>query len=130
MPRAYTVATAALVLRMPIKWVDNVLSHYQVSGIRQERQGITRRLSIEGILILALTVILIDELGMPTGRAIIVAEEIMKGRGRLFTRQGLSVEIDLPAFESGLIERLESAVEIAPIPRRGRPPTNKTGRLD
>jgi hypothetical protein len=42
----------------------------------------------------------------------------------------LKVEIDLQSFQTALLERLESAVEIAPIPRRGRPPANKTGRLD
>jgi hypothetical protein len=29
-----------------------------------------------------------------------------------------------------LLHRLENAVEIAPIPPRGRPPRNTTGRLD
>lgn len=130
MPRAYTVATAALALGMPVKWVDNILSHNKVLGIRQERQGIARRLSIEGLLNLAITALLIDELGLSTAKAIIVAEEILKSSGRYLTRQGLILEIDLPAFKASLIERLESAVEIAPIPRRGRPPTNKTGRLD
>lgn len=130
MPRAYTIATAALALGMPVKWVDNILSHNKVLGIRQERQGIARRLSIEGLLNLAITALLIDELGLSTAKAIIVTEGIVKSGGRYLARQGLSVEIDLPAFEAGLIERLENAVEIAPIPRRGRPPTNKTGRLD
>jgi hypothetical protein len=130
MPRAYTVATAALALGVPIKWVDNLLSHYNVPGIRQERQGIARRLSIEGLLILALTVLLVDELGLPAAKAIVVAEGIMKNRGRFLVPKGLSIEIDFPVFEAALIERLESAVEIAPIPRRGRPPANKTGRLD
>ena len=46
------------------------------------------------------------------------------------SRNGLTVEIDLPAFQTGLLEQLEAAVEMAPVPRRGRPPTNKTGRLD
>ena len=130
MPRAYTVATAALALGMPAKWVDNILSHNKVPGIRQERQGIARRLSIEGILVLAITALLIDELGLSTAKAIIMAEGIMKSSGRYLARRGLSVQIDLSAFEASLIERLESAVEIAPIPRRGRPPKNKTGRLD
>ena len=130
MPRAYTVATAALALGMPVKWVDNLLSHYKVPGIRQERQGIARRLSMEGLLILAITVLLVDELGLPTGRALVVAEGIIENGGRFAAPKGLSVEIDLPVFEAGLIERLESAVEVAPIPRRGRPPANKTGRLD
>ena len=130
MPREYTVATAALALEMSVKWVDNILSHNKVPGIRQERQGIARRLSIEGLLILAITALLIDETGLSTGKAIIVAEGIMKSSGRYLARQGLSIQLDLPAFEASLIERLESAVEIAPVPRRGRPPTNKTGRLN
>ena len=130
MPRAYTVATAALALGVPIKWVDNILSHNKVPGIRQERQGIARHLSIDGLLILALTALLIDELDLSTAKAINVAERFVKSSGRYLARQGLSVHIDLPVFQASLIERLESAVEIAPVPRRGRPPTNKTGRLD
>jgi hypothetical protein len=42
----------------------------------------------------------------------------------------VSIEMDLGAFRLSLLERLERAVEIAPIPKRGRPPSNKTGRLD
>ena len=130
MPRAYTVATAALALGMPIKWVDNTLSHNKIGGVQQEKQGIARRLSIEGLLALALTALLIDELGVPTTRAIVIAEGIIEGKGRRLGSQGLTVEIDLPGFQTALLERLERAVEIAPVPRRGRPPANKTGRLD
>lgn len=130
MPRAYTVATAALALGMPAKWVDNVLSHNRLPGIRQERQGIARRLSIEGLLALALTAVLTQELGLSTAKAIVVAEGIVQGSGRYLTGEVLSIEIDLEAFQASLLEKLERAVEIAPIPRRGRPPTSKTGRLD
>jgi hypothetical protein len=130
MPRAYTVATAALALRMPIKWVDNVLSHNRLSGIRQERQGIARRLSTEGLLVLALTAVLTREIGLSTAKAIIVAEGIAKSGGRYLAGEGLSIEVDLATFQAGLLEKLESAVEIVPIPRRGRPPASKTGRLD
>ena len=130
MPRAYTVATAALALGVPGKWVDNVLSHNRVPGIRQERQGIARHLSIEGLLVLALTAVLTHELGLPTSKAIIVGQGIVAGKGRYLAADGLSIEIDLAAFQARLLEKLESAVEIAPVPRRGRPPTSKTGRLD
>jgi hypothetical protein len=115
---------------MPVKWVDNVLSHHKLSGIRQDRQGIARRLSVEGLLILALTALLIHELGLTTVRAITIAEGIIEEEGRRVAGSGLTIEIDLSAFQASLLERLESAVEIAPVPRRGRPPTNKTGRLD
>lgn len=130
MPRAYTVATAALALGLPLKWVDNILSHNKVMGIRQERQGVARRLSIEGLLVLALTALLVDGLGLSTTKGITAAEGIVNGAGRYSTAQGLSIELDLAAFQSRLLEQLERAVEIAPIPRRGRPPKNKTGRLD
>jgi hypothetical protein len=130
MPRAYTVATAALALGMPIKWVDNVLSHYRVPGTRQERQGIARHLSIESLLVLGLTAVLIHELGLPIAKAIVVAEGIAKASGRYLAGEGLIIEIDLAAFQSSLLEKLESAVEMAPVPRRGRPPASKTGRLD
>ena len=130
MPRAYTVATAALALGMPLKWVDNVLSHNKIDGIRQERQGIARRLSIEGLLTLALTALLIHELEVSTSRAIAIAEGIIEANGRHVCSDGLSVEINLPTFQASLLERLENAVEVAPVPRRGRPPANKTGRLN
>ena len=130
MPRAYTVATAALAIGMPIKWVDNVLSHNRLTGIRQDRQGVARRLSIEGLLVLALIAVLIEELGLSTAKAILAAEGIVNGGGRYTTARGLSIELDLNVFRSGLLEQLEHAVEVAPLPRRGRPPKDKTGRLD
>ena len=130
MPRAYTVATAALALGVPVKWVDNILSHHKLAGIRQHRQGVSRHLSVEGLVVLALTAVLVDQLGLPTTRAIVVATEIIKGNGRYTSGQRLSVEIDLASFRTELLDKLESAVEIAPVPRRGRPPENKTGRLD
>ena len=130
MPRAYTVATAALAIGMPIKWVDNVLSHNKLMGIRQDRQGVARRLSIEGLLTLALTALLIEELGLSTPKAIVAAEGIVNSGGRYSAARGVRIELDLTVFRSALLEQLEHAVEVAPIPRRGRPPKDKTGRLD
>ncbi len=130
MARAYTIATAALALGTSVKWLDNVLSHNRVSGVAQERQGISRRLTVEGLLVLALVVLLIQELGLPTPRAIVLAEDLAKNEGRYMAQQGLNIALDLPSFRIRLLERLENAVEIAPVPKRGRPPRNKTGRLD
>jgi len=130
MPRAYTVATAALALEVLPKWVDNVLSHHKVLGIRQNKQGVARHLSFDGLVILGLTILLTSDLGMPTAKALAVAEALVKTNGQHTARQGLSVHVDLASFEASLFERLESAVEMAPAPRRGRPPTSKTGRLD
>ena len=130
MPRAYTIATAALVLGTSVKWLDNVLSHHRVPGVAQERQGVSRRLTVEGLLVLALVVLLIKELGLPTPKAIGLAAELARNEGRYVAEQGLNLGLDLRSFRARLLESLENAVEIAPVPRRGRPPRNKTGRLD
>jgi hypothetical protein len=131
MARAYTVATAALALGTSLKWLDNVLSHNQVPGVTQDRQGVSRRLTVDGLVVLALAVLLIQELGVPTPRAIALAEGLAKHEGRHVAREGmLNLELDLAPFRAQLLERLENAVEVAPVPRRGRPPLNKTGRLD
>jgi len=129
MARRYTLTTAALTLEVSPKWLDNVLSHHRVPGIEQSRQGVARRLTIDGIVILALSLLLIQELGLPVGRAIDVARIMAIHHGRYDTTRGMSIVFELPRFRSELLERLEGAVEVAPIPRRGRPPANKTGRL-
>jgi hypothetical protein len=130
MPRAYTVATAALALDVPSKWVDNILSHHTVPGVEQQRQGVARKLSIDGLLVLALTAFLIQELGAPAPKAIEIAAALLGNEGRYESPRGLSLILDLAAFQASLLERLEIAVEMAPVPRRGRPAANKTGRLD
>lgn len=130
MPRAYTVATAALALDVPAKWVDNILSHYIVPGVAQERQGIARKLTVDGLLVLALTTSLIQELGAPALKAIAIAEQLLRNEGRYTSPRGFSLILDLSTFRTSLLERLENAVEMAPVPRRGRPAGNKTGRLD
>jgi hypothetical protein len=136
MARAYTVGTAALALDVSAKWLDNVLSHFPVPGVLQERQGIPRRVSLEGMLELAVTLILIDDLKIPIRTALGVARDIAQMGGQHQTASGLSIGLDLSTIRAGLEARLAQAVEIAPLPRRGRPPKpkttppRKTGRLE
>jgi hypothetical protein len=135
MARAYTVGTAALALDVPTKWLDNVLSHFQVAGVLRERQGIPRKVSVEGMLQLALALGLIKDLEIPTANAIRLAGNISQTGGQHRTRSGISIGLDLSTIRAGLESRLAQAVEIAPIPRRGRPPKpkaapRKTGRLE
>jgi hypothetical protein len=130
MARAYTIATAALTLGTSVKWLDNVLSHNRVSGIVRERQGVARRLTVESLVGLALAVLLVRELGLPTAKAIALAENLAKTEGRYIASRWLMLTLDLSSFRADLLERLENAVEMAPVPNRGRPHKNKTGRLD
>lgn len=130
MARAYTIATAALTLDVQAKWLDNTLSHIRVSGVQQARQGVARRISIDGMLILAIAALLIDELDMPLAAAIRIAEGLALNNGEHTTPEGVGIQLSLERLRSTLLERLENAVEIAPLPKRGRPPKSKTGRLD
>ncbi len=130
MARAYTIATGALTIGTSVKWLDNVLSHNRVSGVAQERQGVARRLTVDGLVVLALAVLLIRELGLPTSKALALADRVANNEGRYMVPQGLTLALDLTLFRAELLKRLERAVEIAPVPKRGRPPKSKTGRLD
>ena len=130
MPRAYTIATAALALDIPVKWLDNALSHNQIRGIHQERQGVARRLTVEGLLILAIAATLVKELGITLTAALEFAEGIAMSAGTYTSPAGVRIQLNLEALNARLLERLANAVEIAPSPKRGRPAKNKTERLE
>ena len=130
MARAYTIATAALTLGLPVKWLDNTLSHIKIPGVHQEKQGVARRITIDGLLILSIAALLMDQLGLSLSRAVKIAEALAANSGLYASPGGVGVGLDLDGLRSKLLERLEHAVEVTPIPRRGRPPKNKTGRLD
>ena len=130
MPRAYTIATAALALHVSNKWLDNTLSHYRVQGVTQERQGISRRLPVESLTILAIALALVNDLETPLAKALTLATALVTSGGELTLSTGINIKLDIEQTTASLLERLEHAVEIAPLPRRGRPPQKATGRLD
>lgn len=132
MARAYTVGTVALALETPAKWIDNALSHHSLTGIVQHRQGILRRVSLEGVLQLAIGMLLIHELSIPAATAFRIAAALNEQEGSYRTPGGVAIELDLSRLRADLESRLARAVEIAPVPRRGRPPSpsSKTGRLE
>jgi hypothetical protein len=130
MARAYTIGTVALTLAMPAKRLDNILSHIKIPGVHQEKQGIARRITIDGLLILSIAALLINELGISLSRAARMAETLANNNGLYTSPGGIGIQLDLEGLRFKLLERLEHAVEVSPIPKRGRPPKNKTGRLD
>ena len=130
MPRAYTVATAALALQVSTKWIDNTLSHFSVQGVSQARQGISRKLSVEALTVLSIALSLIKDLDTPVENALNVATELTRSNGQVVLHSGIILQINLQQTAAALLEGLEHAVEVAPLPRRGRPPQKTTGRLD
>ena len=118
--RAYTVATAAVTLKMPVKWVDNVLSQHRIEGVVHRRQGIARRLTVKAIMTLDVALRLSRMLGASMSASLHLAAQLLEGEPT--AGEGITISIDRSSLEAELIDRLAHAVEIAPSPRRGRPP--------
>lgn len=122
--RAYTVAATAAALGVSSKWVDNVLSHHQVPGVHQARQGIARRVTPAALLILDTALRLVRSLGLPLPQALETARRLIDAReGGIALSGATSIQIraDVQTLTDDLNARLERAVEMSPTPRRGRP---------
>ena len=119
--RAYTVATVALTLGLAPKRLDNILTRFPVRGVVQSRQGVSRRLGPEAVLTLHIASELIRTLGMPLERAIALAERAGNDGGKigLFPSGSLTLDLNIASAELG--KRLALAVEVTPVPKRGRP---------
>jgi len=126
MPRAYTAATIALVLRVPTKWVDNVLSHNVLSDVRQGTQGVSREIGTRGLLELFTAKSLCDFLEVPLPAAIRLSRRLLDA-GQEAAGSHLLLTLNRERQAGEIAARLEYAVEAAPLPKRGRPPT-KTKR--
>ncbi|HUQ20020.1 MAG TPA: hypothetical protein VM099_10445 [Gemmatimonadaceae bacterium] len=123
--RAYTVAAAAVTLGVPKKWIDNVLSHYEVEGVVQQRQGIVRRITPAGLLNLEIALHLNRTLDIPVKTALAVASQVAKAEGgevQLSDDGIVQLRVNVHSVSQSLIQRLDRALEITPTPRRGRPP--------
>jgi hypothetical protein len=125
MTRTYSVRLIALTIGCGEKWVDNLLSHHTLAGVTQSRQGVERRVSDEGLVIIAATRMLAAELGMPLSKAVRVCTEAFRSRGvtdgAVVVGSGISVSIAFGAIESLLRARLVEAVETLGRVARGRP---------
>ena len=122
--RAYTVATTAVALEVSSKWVDNVLSHHHVPGVHRARQGIARRVTPAALLILDITLRLVRSLGVPLPQALETAQHLVDAREDGIPLSGaasIQIRADVKTLTNDLNARLERAVEMSPIPRRGRP---------
>ena len=123
--RAYTVAAVAVTLKVPSKWIDNVLSHHSVPGVSQKRQGITRKLSPHAVAILEITLQLIRFASVPLARALEIARQVSQietPEARVPFSNSVAIVVDTSVMNADIAARLAEAVEIAPRPRRGRPP--------
>lgn len=119
--RGYTVVTSAVALEVDFKWLDNLLSHHTVAGVRQARQGVARTLAYPALRVIAVALELISTLHVPLPQALLWAARLTGDENPVGTGT-LSLGVDMDAVDRWLSERLAYAVEVAPVPRRGRPP--------
>ena len=121
--RTYDPRTVALALKAPIKWVDNILSHNDIRGVDRTSRGVERRLSFDGVAVLAISRLLSKELGIPTPAALKISRQLVDlGTGQVTTAGGVGVIIDWAALIERLQGRLTEVCETSVRMRRGRQP--------
>src|SRR4051812_3704240 len=121
MARHYHVDIAAYVADADRKWVDNLLSHFDVPGVDAAKQGVARRISAGGVHHIALVRRLAVELSVSLARAVALAELLLRGDAdSVAISQVLSLHIDRPQFRRQIDGRLAEAVESIVPARRGR----------
>src|SRR5215208_8467627 len=121
MTRAYSVRTTALILDVPVKWIDNLLSHNVVPGVEGGGRGVERRISDDGLLAIEIVRILHFELGVPVAQAATVARTAARSvDSSVLThrvRGGMSISFSLPEIQerlrSGLVDATEAAGAVA-----------------
>jgi hypothetical protein len=123
MARSYHVEVVRHAADIDLKWIDNLLSHFEVPGVQRWRQGVARKISLDGIYHVALIRRLNRELHLPVSAAVTLASRLLAGEsGHPVVVSGIELRIDRPALEAEVDRRVDEAVESSTRPRRGRPP--------
>jgi hypothetical protein len=121
MGRHYHVDIAAFAADADLKWVDNLLSHFEVPGVESARQGVARRLSLDALRTIVLVRALTRDLGLSADRALEAAVRLL-GDGHAPAGAWTEVHLDADAFHREVDRRIADAVEAVVPRRRGRPP--------
>ena len=112
---------------MERKWIHNLLSRASVAGAEPAGHGVVRRLSIGAIRQIALARRLALELGFTVERAASLAADLIAANGEIRAPSGLSLRVDLDAFDREVDARLAEGVEAVVLARRGRPALKDPG---
>ena len=128
MARTYHIDIAAVAADADRKWVDNLLSRFEIVGVDSARRGVARRISSDGLYRIALIRRLSVELGIPAAVAVGVADRLLRETtDRVALMPGLDLVFDRATFEVEIDERIGRAVEWLRPARRGRPPQRVSG---
>ncbi len=124
--RSYHVDIARHAADAERKWVDNLLSHFEIPGVERRQRGASRRITPIGIYHIALARHFALQLDMSVKSAVGLATSLMRSdsQERLIF-PGLSLQFDRSQFEAMIDARVVEAVEAVIPARRGRPPARR-----
>jgi hypothetical protein len=125
MVRSYHVEIARFAADADQKWVDNLLSRFDIPGVDSSHQGLSRRISDIGIYHIALIRALTAELEVSTARAVTLAGQLLTIPDAVIVADDLELVFDRPSFERRIDARVSEAVESIAPARRGRPPKRR-----
>ena len=118
--RAVTTATAAAVLGVRKKALDNLLGRIDSGEIPKGRQGVERRIPVSTLLELFVATELSARLGTSARDGFELARELA-ATGSVQVGPFLLLSVDLSRVQAELDAQLEVAIESVVRRRRGRP---------
>lgn len=119
----YDLTAVAHALDIDLKQLDNLLSRNALPGVEKRRRGIARRLTPEVAVVIRLARELSESLGVSVGALLPVANAIERGAtNEVRLGEFATLHIDRDALRTSTSARLDAAVEVIGIRRRGRPP--------
>jgi hypothetical protein len=93
-----------------------------VEGVLHEKQGIQRQVTPIGLLTLEIALGLGRSMNVPIGRALEMSNRLIEAKGgEVAFAPSLKLRADVESISRQLNNRLERALEMTPIPKRGRP---------
>jgi hypothetical protein len=129
MARLYHVDIARHAAAADHKWVDNLLSHYELPGVEGGRRGSPRRISVDGIRHIALVRLLTHELDLSVKSAVRLAARLLVANSApVGFEGGLELRLDLESFLSIVQALIADGVESVTPARRGRPRKSSSAR--
>ena len=105
------------------RWIDNLLSRFDLPGVDSAGKGTTRRISADGIYHVAMVSKLVESAGLSIEAACRLAMRLLEEPGdSIALCPGVEIRFDRGAFTAAVDAGINEAVETIAVPRRGRPP--------
>jgi hypothetical protein len=118
-----TTVTAAAVLGIEYKAIDNILCRDAKHLIKGGRQGRLRRIDAAALTPIAIAIVLQRELGVPLARGVEIGEQLTQDRtARIAVGRLGALTLDVAALQAHLSTVLAEVLEQTTPPKRGRPP--------